>query len=104
MLCPDCGIELLKFYGGKFVKRCRFCSVKLHQLNAKLKYEKKEKVEKECFGCKKKFSANWLDQKFCGNPCTSTRRSIAEKNEFWEKNKKKKTNRNTRLNFENTRF
>lgn len=95
MLCPDCHQEELKFFNGKFTKRCRFCSLKLHRQIAnekrkkdKAELDKKRLMVKFCENCNKEFETVIAKQKFCYNPCSSKKSSIANGNKLWLSQKK----------------
>lgn len=101
MLCPDCNKEPLKLFNGKFTLRCRFCSRKLHQDRANEKRKKEKEIldkqklmVKSCQRCGKDFETLMSNQKFCFNPCTTGRRSIAESNGLWNVPKKTQKRRN----------
>lgn len=95
MLCPDCNKEPLKLFNGRFTKRCRFCSLKFHQDRAnekrwkeKAELDKQRMMIKNCERCGKEYETLIQNQKFCFNPCTNTKRSIAESNSLWQLPKK----------------
>ncbi len=95
MLCPDCHKNELKLFNGKYTKRCRFCSLKLHQgranekrIKEKEKLNKQKLITKICEGCNEKYETLIHNQKFCNNPCTNNKRSIAYSNDLWKMSKK----------------
>jgi len=95
MLCPCCFKYELKLFNGKYVKRCRFCTQKLQnekanekRLKQKQELDRQRLVIKNCERCGKEYQTLIQNQKFCFDPCTTNKRSIAESNGLWDKPKK----------------
>ncbi len=77
-ICPDCNERSLKFFNGRYSKRCLICA------NEKIKDRNKERNKiraktKTCPMCLKEFYNFHGSQIYCRNPCGEVKVSEVER-------------------------
>ena len=95
IICPDCKINNVKIFSGRYAKKCLTCrNIQVRKYNQKYRPKSKTVSQKDPISCKRcnlKFIPVSINHKYCSDFCRGNIVSEAEK---WLK--KNPGNRNSR--------